>query len=106
MSSERSMLVQAEEVIYGDREKTYGDPGRNIRTIAGFWNQYISSKYGLDPKLDANDVCAMMRLLKESRLINSPDHMDSFVDLCGYAALAGRIQHADKTKAQEVGAKP
>lgn len=96
MMTATSILNEAEKVIYGDREQTYGDPGTNIRIIADYWNTYLISK-GFDflNGLDYDDVCNMMVLLKIARLSNTPMHRDSLVDACGYLALAERIQNAD-----------
>lgn len=87
-----SILDTAKKVIYGDREKTYGNPGKNLTAIADFWTAYVFHKYNIGIAFDYNDVCAMMRLLKEARLINSPGHTDSLVDICGYAALEERVK--------------
>lgn len=38
-----------------------------------------------EPGFVAEDVAAAMRLVKESRLVNSPGHQDSMVDIAGYA---------------------
>lgn len=86
-----SVLQEAERIIYGDREKTYGEPGKNLATIADFWSTYVNRKYDVGILFDYHDVCAMMRLLKEARLINQPGHLDSLIDICGYAALEERV---------------
>ena len=88
-----TIFDEAKRIVYGDREKTYGDPNRNIRNIAAFWTAYLQTKYGpeLVPELDMYDVCSMMRLMKEARLINTPDHRDSLVDLAGYAGVQSRV---------------
>lgn len=93
-----SILKEAEDTIYGDREKTYGDPGKNIRVIADYWVTYLRSiGWSHDGKaLDYDDVCNMMVLLKIARLGNTPMHRDSLVDACGYLALAERIKNADQ----------
>lgn len=96
-----SILQEAQEVIYSEREATYGDPGKNLRCIADLWEMYLHHKYGADFPIDYNDVCAMMRMVKEARLINMPTHRDSQVDIAGYTALQERVQHADKTRVQE-----
>lgn len=88
----KSILEEAQEIIYGDREKTYGSPDKNLLTIAEYWTTYLARKYDLDVDLDANDVCVMMTLLKLSRLGNSPEHRDSKVDTAGYIALMQRVQ--------------
>jgi hypothetical protein len=83
-----SVLKEANKIIYGDREKTYGKPSKNLDTIAQMWNAYISAR---EVKvLNAKDVAAMMILLKTARLANDPSHRDSIVDICGYAALIER----------------
>lgn len=87
-----TILQQAHEVIYGDREQTYGSPGKNLELIAKYWEAHLNSKYGVNLSLTTSDVSGMMILLKQARLANSPGHIDSLVDICGYAALDERIQ--------------
>jgi hypothetical protein len=84
----KSVLDEAKEIIYGDREKTYGHPAKNLNTIAVMWNAYLKAKN--EPTLTAQDVSVMMMLLKCARLANDPTHRDSVVDICGYAALIER----------------
>lgn len=81
-----SILDEAKEIIYGDREKTYGSPAKNLNMIAELWGAYHGVLF------TAEDVCNMMILLKVARLANDPKHRDSQIDLCGYAALMERIQ--------------
>lgn len=89
----KSVLDEAKEIIYGDREKTYGHPSKNLLSIAVMWETYLRSRgwdintgSGLEPE----DVAVMMVLLKAARLANDPSHRDSLVDICGYAALVER----------------
>lgn len=72
---------KAKEIIYGDREKTYGEPEKNIKTIAKFWSTF------LDQEITPEDVCDMMCLLKIARLRSNPVHEDSMIDLVGYTLL-------------------
>ena len=81
-----NVLQDAERIIYGDLEKTYGCPSKNLRVSAEMWNAYL----GNEICLTAEDVCVMMILLKAARLKNTPGHRDSTVDICGYAALIER----------------
>lgn len=87
------ILEAAHGTIYGDREQTYGDPGKNLRNIAAYWTTYLRSKDLLGPEdqLTYDDVALMMVLLKVARLGNTPLHHDSMVDACGYMALADRV---------------
>lgn len=89
----KSVLEEAHELVHGDREKTYGDPGKNLRVIADYWENYLRSRgmWNDDSEgLMFDDVANMMVLLKVARLGNSPLHRDSMVDICGYVALADR----------------
>lgn len=96
----KSVLDEAKAIIYGDREKTYGKPSKNLDTIAQMWSAYVNSALGgdmftadgqkIDVIFDAKDVAIMMVLLKSARLANDQSHRDSVVDICGYAALIER----------------
>ena len=46
---------------------------------------------GADVCILPETVALMMALLKVARLIKSPEHLDSWVDLAGYAACGGEI---------------
>lgn len=89
-----NILQEAESIIYGDREQTYGQPSKNLDCIAQFWTAYLANRKNSDERLGATDVAAMMTLLKIARLANSPEHRDSLVDGCGYLALIERC-HQD-----------
>lgn len=96
-----SVLNRAHSIIYGDREKTYGDPGKNLRVVADLWTTYLKARMTNKGEVvvDAEDVCHMMTLLKVARLTNTPGHSDSLVDICGYTALVERINDSQQ-KAQ------
>ena len=83
-----NVLEEAQDIIYGDREKTYGHPSKNLDCIAQMWNSYLESVG--DRALTNKDVAVMMIRLKAARLANDPEHRDSIVDICGYAALMER----------------
>jgi hypothetical protein len=90
-----SILEDAQQIIYGDREQTYGRPSKNLDCIAQFWTTYLVNRSDPTADVNAQDVAAMMTLLKIARLANSPDHRDSLVDGCGYLALIERVQNSD-----------
>ena len=83
-----SVLKEANAFIYGDREKTYGHPAKNLQAIATMWDVYINNTNS--DKITAKDVAAMMMLVKVARFANDPTHRDNLVDICGYAALIER----------------
>ena len=70
-------------LISSKRAKIYGDAKLNHERIAQFWSVI------LEQKITVEQVYQCMIAVKMSRLINSPKHLDSWVDIVGYAALAG-----------------
>ena len=87
MNSTSTVLDEAKQIIYGDREKTYGAPTKNLNQISRLWSMY------LDHPVSAQDVCMMMILLKVARQKNNYTR-DNLVDICGYAALNSRLEDA------------
>jgi hypothetical protein len=83
----KSALQNAHAIVHGDREQTYGDAGKNLRTIAAYWNTHLLAAKSIEARLTEDDVCGMMRLLKEARLATNPQHRDSLVDVAGYVEL-------------------
>jgi len=88
-----TVLHEAERIIYGDREQTYGHPSKNLQVIADMWTAYLNGATDNllgNKSFEAKDVAIMMILLKTARLANDINHRDSIVDICGYAALIER----------------
>ena len=83
---------QAIESIGYDRHHDYGDPRTSFNRIALMW----SAIAGAD--ISAQQVAHMMIALKLSRLQTNPNHLDSLVDIVGYArcaVLCGPGQHGN-----------
>jgi Domain of unknown function (DUF6378) len=91
-----SVLEEAQTIIYGDREKTYGHPAKNLKTIASMWTAYMNNMDDGNFNVTAKDVAAMMMLVKVARFANDPSHRDNLVDVCGYAALIERCDEVAK----------
>lgn len=70
------------EALVKKRGEVYGDPRENFGRIADFWTTALRDK--LNCAISPMDVAQCMRLVKESRLCNSPDHVDSLKDISGY----------------------
>lgn len=85
-----NVLEEAQQIIYGDREGTYGDPSKNLRHIAEQWRLYLAQKYGFPVDISAEDVCYMMADLKKCRQLHKPKR-DNVVDGIGYLALTERL---------------
>lgn len=76
----------------------------NFERIARFWQAYFRN-CGVVMKMEATgqpytiqaaDVSPLMRLMKEARLCETPDHRDSFVDIVGYALTGAEVNGIDK----------
>jgi hypothetical protein len=85
LSRERAakLLMEAAELINGERAKNYGEPQQSFENIAKLWSVYL----GID--ISVTDVSMLMILLKVSRNRTGQQHRDNFVDICGYAGLGG-----------------
>ena len=77
------ILDKAKTLISGERAKDYGDAYLNHKRIAELWSPI------LDKDITVEQVYACMIAVKLSRLIETPNHDDSWIDICGYAALGG-----------------
>ena len=79
-------LTKALEIVTGARQQEYGGPEDSFAMIAEFWSTYLQFP------VSAEDVAAMMGLLKLARLAGSEcKSIDSWVDLIGYAACGVEI---------------
>jgi len=77
------ILKTAEKLINGPRAQDYGDAYENHKRIADFWSIILGQP------VTVAQVYQCMIALKMARLIQTPDHDDSWIDICGYAALGG-----------------
>ena len=86
------ILKKASELVTGDRNETHGDAFQNHAEIAEFWNIFLDKKLQPMASITAEDVALMMVLLKISRNTQGKkSNIDNFIDMCGYAAIAGEI---------------
>lgn len=72
------------------RGETYGRYEGSLNDIAAYWSVFL----GQD--ITGRDVAAMMLLLKLARADASVKHADNYIDMVGYAALAGGLSGAAK----------
>lgn len=82
-----TILEEAQDIVYGDREQTHGDPGKNLRAIAAMWSPIFGAA------VTEQQVVLAMISLKVARAINTPAHRDHWRDIAGYVALAERAGH-------------
>lgn len=78
--------------IVSEREGLHGKPAKTHGAIAELWSIYLSEKTGIPVKVDAADVAMMQIQAKVGRFIcGKSNHMDTVLDIAGYAACAGEI---------------
>ena len=84
-----TILEEASAAIYGARESDYGHPRKNFERIAAMWSVILGHE------VTAPQAVLMMMAVKISRLSNSIDHRDSWVDIAGYAETGARVLGLD-----------
>jgi hypothetical protein len=83
MSGE-AMLRQAATLV-ADRRKAYGDPAASMATVAKRWS------ITLGRTVTPAEVVLCLLDLKLVRLAHDPAHLDSIVDVAGYAAVLREV---------------
>ena len=79
----KELLEAAEKLVNGTRAKDYGDAYENHDRIAKMWSIV------LEKDVTVEQVYMCMIAVKLSRLMQTPYHEDSAIDICGYGALLG-----------------
>ena len=79
------VLMVAGNLISGQRAEDYGNLEDNFGRIAAMWTVI------LDKDVSTEQVALCMASVKICRLITTPTHEDSWVDLAGYAAIGGEL---------------
>ncbi len=81
-----TILSEAEKLIQSDRNDVYGPWAVNARRMARGWSIILE----LEREITNEEVALMMDWVKTARLIQTPEHIDSWRDKCGYSALGAR----------------
>jgi len=90
MRTERGrLLAEAAKVTEGPRGRDYGPPEVNLgERTADLMDAYLRHR---DSEVDGRDVCILQIMVKIARLIESPAHKDSWMDIAAYAAAGWEI---------------
>jgi hypothetical protein len=80
------ILDEAKRLTHGDRNKNYGSPVVNHTRIAKLWSVW------LEHEITPAQAAMCLALVKVARLIETPDHLDSFIDGAAYFSIAGEIE--------------
>lgn len=92
-------LNEALVIVHQDRNSKYGEPEDNFGDIGSYWTTFLRKKLKVDAEVTPADVAIMSALIKVSRLQNTPDHEDSWIDIAGYAACG--VECATEPKAAD-----
>ena len=84
----REYLDTAAKIVTGQRQRDYGNKYENHKNISDLWSAYLGKE------VSANDVAICMLLVKVARLKHRTTE-DCYIDMAGYAAIAGEIQDKD-----------
>lgn len=79
-------LLQHAASVVRDRRRTYGEPRELFERVAVRWSQVLGTR------VTAAQVNICLCDLKLARLTVDPRHLDSLVDLAGYAAIVREVQ--------------
>ena len=88
-----TLLTDAAAIVGGSRQQTHGSKERSLRSIAKLWSTFLHIRGVLpsDLNITPNDVAILMVLLKVSRQATGDKNLDHFIDMAGYAGLAGEM---------------
>lgn len=79
------VIASALALTGGDRASQHGDKVDNHQNIAALWTAFLGHP------ITADQVALMMVLLKVARTKTGSLNRDDFVDMAGYAGVAGEI---------------
>ena len=85
VKNNRTILQEAQDVVYGDRQADYGSVTQNFTTIAQLWSAVLGIK------VSPEQVGLCMVQVKVARQMNKPKR-DNLVDICGYAACLEKME--------------
>ena len=83
-----AMLLPHSAGVIEHRERIYGPPEESLTAIAARWSLVL----GID--VSAAQVALCLIDLKLARLTRDPSHLDSIVDVAGYAACLREVTRA------------
>lgn len=94
-----TILEEAQSLVYGDRQASYGHPLDDFSRTAKMWSAILGHE------VSAEQVGLCMCAVKISRQLNKPKR-DNLVDLAGYAATVELVldeKHKRETAVETFG---
>ena len=99
MKTARDIIQTAADLVGGDREKTHGNKTQNHANIARIMSAYLKNEGIISPHhpgLGAKQAAMLVACLKIARTSLGSHNIDDYVDLAGYAGVAGEIAESDE----------
>jgi len=90
----QELASRAISIVTEGRRATYGAPEDNFEDIARLWTVIFRKE------ITAEDVALAMIVMKVARMMKTPDHEDSVVDIIGYALCLARVTFKRKSDAE------
>jgi uncharacterized protein DUF6378/uncharacterized protein DUF4406 len=87
-----TILEEAQRLVYGPRQASYGHPFDDFSRTGRIWGAILGI-----PDVSPEKVALCMAGLKVSRLVETPAHHDSNVDLAGYAGTYALVRERRAT---------
>jgi hypothetical protein len=84
-----TILDEAAGLVDGDRQDTYGHPADDFSRVTR-----AAAALGINPAVTAGNSlhhALYMMLVKIARLVETPHHHDSIVDIAGYARTYEKV---------------
>lgn len=89
----RDITDRASQLLHYDRAEEHGDINLGFARAAQIWSAII----GVD--VTPHQVALCMAGIKIARSTMNPSHHDNFVDIAGYAGIAGVLAPSKETSA-------
>jgi hypothetical protein len=83
--NKKTILIEAQEAVYGDRQADYGSVTENFTTIAKLWEPILKTK------ITPEQVGLCMVQVKVARHLYKPKR-DNLVDGAGYFATLEKME--------------
>lgn len=90
----KEIFLDKVKALVAARGEDYGPPDWDHKRVADYWSLHMRNVHGTVCELTALDVQMMIMMIKMVRLETTPTHMDSLLDIAGYAACAGECLQA------------
>lgn len=100
-----TILQEAQRLVYGDRQASYGNPFDDFSKTAALWTVVLGDILQSGTKVTPEQVAMCMVQVKVSRQLHGPKR-DNLVDGAGYFATLELVIEERRRRAQLVASTP